>query len=158
MRVGCAVRRRRMQEGESPGSVPLAGVRGIQFADDVPEPGVAAAQFYLRKRTESRAGLGYGLPRSAPWDGLLREETFKYGPGRLPSPEWSGKGIARDPVGMRRWRRSLVPWGGVWAAVGMGLALSPRGPGGLPWVFWFLLKVVGLGGLDLATNIEHRYL
>ena len=55
-----------MQEGESPGSIPLAGVRGIRFADDVPEPGDGGSPVYLRKRTESRAGLGYGLPRSAP--------------------------------------------------------------------------------------------
>ena len=69
--------RRRVQEGESPGSVPLAGVRGIQFADDVPEPGDGGSPVYLKKRTESRAGLGYGRPRSAPWDGLLRKETFQ---------------------------------------------------------------------------------
>ena len=81
-----------MQEGESPGSVPLAGVRGIQLADDVPEPGDGGSPVYLRKRTESRAGLGYGPPRSAPWDGLLRKETFKYGPGRLPSPSGQGRG------------------------------------------------------------------
>ena len=43
MKVGCAVRRRRVQEGESPGSVPLAGVRGILFAACIQEPGVAGS-------------------------------------------------------------------------------------------------------------------
>ncbi len=42
-KVGCAVRRRRMQEGESPGSIPHAGVRGIQFAACIQEPGVAVS-------------------------------------------------------------------------------------------------------------------
>ena len=37
-KVGCAAG---MQKGESPGSVPLAGVRGIQFAACIQEPGVA---------------------------------------------------------------------------------------------------------------------
>ena len=66
--------------------------RCIQLADDVPEPGDGGSPVYLRKRTESRAVLGYGPPRSAPWDGLLRKETFKYGPGRLPSPSGQGRG------------------------------------------------------------------
>ena len=130
-----------MQEGESPGSIPLAGVRGIQFADDVPEPGDGGSPIYLRKRTESRAGLGYGLPRSAPWDGLLREETFKYGPGRLPSPGGQGRGKgARDPVGMRRWRLSLVPRACA-GAVGIGLGVeSSGGSGGLAWVLGSSLR------------------
>ena len=41
-------------------------------------------------------------------------------------------------------------------AVGMGLGVeSSGGSGGLPPGFLFLLKVVGLGGLDLAPIIEH---
>ena len=56
-----------------------------------------AAQFYLMKRTESRGGLGYGRPRSAPWDeSSERSHRDNYGPGRLPSPGESGKGT-RDP-------------------------------------------------------------
>ena len=40
--------------------------------------------------------------------------------------------------------------------LGWAWALSPRlGRVGFPLGFWFLLKVVGLGGLDLTSNIEH---
>ena len=113
-----------MQEGESPGSVPLAGVRDIRFADDVPEPGDGGSPVYLRKRTESRAGLGYGPPRSAPWDGLLRKETFKYGPGRLPSPSGQGRGHGT------RWGRGdgvvCLCRGPAWGPLGWAEALSPR--------------------------------
>ena len=90
MRVGCAVREA-CRKGKVQGQFPSQEYGVSSSPPDIQEPGVAAAQFYLRKRTESRAVLGYGLPRSAPWDGLLREETFKYGPGRLPSPDGQGR-------------------------------------------------------------------
>ena len=53
-----------MQEGESPGSVPLAGVRGIQLADDVPEPGDGGSPVYLGsgRRAEKSSATGCPVP------------------------------------------------------------------------------------------------
>ena len=118
-----------------------------------PEARSGGQPSFFGKRTESRADLGYGLPRSAPWVGLLRKETFKYGPGRLPSPSGQGRGKGtRDPVGKRRWRLSLVPRACA-GAVGMGLDVeSSGGPGGLPPVFMFLL---GFGVCDELVGGEY---
>ena len=64
MKVGCAVRRGRVQEGESPGSVPLAGVVGIRFAACIQEPGVADSPVFLGsgRRAEQTSATGCPVP------------------------------------------------------------------------------------------------
>ena len=65
MKVGCAVRRRRVQEGESPGSVLLAGVVGIQFAACIQEPGVADSPVLFEEadgRAERASATGCPVP------------------------------------------------------------------------------------------------
>ena len=70
MKVGCAVRRRRVQEGESPGSVPLAGVVGIQFAACIQEPGVADSPVLFEEADGEPSGPRL---RAAPFRSMGRE-------------------------------------------------------------------------------------
>ena len=113
-----------MQEGESPGSVPLAGVRGIQLADDVPEPGDGGSPVYLGSGRRAERASATGCPVPLHRTRLLRKETFKYGPGRLPSPSGQGRGHGT------RWDEEMAAFacaaGPAWGPLGWAEALSPR--------------------------------
>ena len=99
-----------------------------------------SAQFYLMKRTESRADLGYGLPRSAPWDesskrshkdntvqGVFQSPGYQ---GRvhgtrgeeMATPDFSGAGFSLEPRACAR-------------AFGMGLDVESSSwvSGTSPW-------------------------
>ena len=137
-----------MQEGESPGSVPLAGVRGIQLADDVPEPGDGGSPVYLGsgRRAERASATGCPVPLMGQGCSVRRLSSTVQGVfHRLMVREGIAGALGRGDGGVRLCRGAACG-----PPFGMGLDVESSGAGWASLVFGTSLRWVS--GLDWPHN------